>query len=106
MRVLLDECFPRSLRNDIAGHEVKTVAEMGWAGIKNGQLLQRAEREFDLFLTVDRNLEYQQNFQALSLAVMIVHTVSNDVATLRRLMPSVVAAIPEAKPGMVMHIGR
>jgi hypothetical protein len=46
---------------------------MGWAGIKNGQLLQRAEREFDLFLTVDRNLEYQQNFQAISLAVIIVH---------------------------------
>ncbi len=79
---------------------------MGWAGVKNGQLLRRAEREFDLFLTVDRNLEYQQNFRAHSLAVIIVHAVSNDVVTLRPLMSLVVAAIPEAKPGIVLHIGR
>jgi hypothetical protein len=59
MRVLLDECVPRALRNEIPDHEVKTVAEVGWAGVKNGELLELAAREFDLLLTVDRNLEYQ-----------------------------------------------
>jgi hypothetical protein len=53
MRVLLDECVPRGLRRELPGHEVKTVAEAGWAGVKNGELLQLAARQFDLFLTID-----------------------------------------------------
>jgi hypothetical protein len=73
MRVLLDECVPRALRNDLPGHEVKTVAELGWAGVKNGELLRRAAAAFDLLITVDRNLEYQQSFEGLSLAVIVVH---------------------------------
>ena len=60
MRVLLDECVPRALRNDLPGHEVKTVAELGWAGVRNGELLRRAAAAFDVLITVDRNLEYQQ----------------------------------------------
>ncbi len=104
MRVLLDECVPRALRRELPGHEVKTVAEAGWAGVKNGELLQLAARQFDLLLTVDRNLEYQQNFAGLALAVIVVHAPSNDVAVLRPLMPAVLAAISETKPGMVTHI--
>src|SRR5215471_21329219 len=101
MRVLLDECVPRALRKELLGHEVKTVAEAGWAGVKNGELLQLAARQFDLLLTVDRNLEYQQNFAGLALAVIVVHAPSNDVAVLRTLMPAVLAAISEAEPGNV-----
>src|SRR5215471_6480327 len=104
MRVLLDECVPRALRKELLGHEVKTVAEAGWAGVKNGELLQLAARQFDLLLTVDRNLEYQQNFAGLALAVIVVHAPSNDVAVLRPLMPAVLAAISGIKPGMVTHI--
>lgn len=105
MRVLLDECVPRALRNDIPGHEVKTVAEAGWAGVKNGELLGLAASRFDLLITVDRNLEYQQNFEGVSLAVIVVHAPSNDVAVLRPLMPAVLAAIPLAKAGVVTHVG-
>ena len=83
MRVLLDECVPRALRDDIPGHEVKTVAEAGWAGVKNGELLQLAAGQFDLLLTVDRSLEYQQNFEGVSLAVIVIHAPSNDVTVLR-----------------------
>src|SRR5882757_620401 len=104
MRVLLDECVPRALRKELPGHEVKTVAEAGWAGVKNGELLQLAASQFDLLLTVDRNLEYQQNFAGLALAVIVVHAPSNDVALLRPLMPAVLAAMSEIKPGMVTHI--
>jgi hypothetical protein len=104
MRVLLDECVPRALRKELLGHEVKTVAEVGWAGVKNGELLQLAATQFDLLLTVDRNLEYQQNFAGLALAVLVVHASSNDVAVLRPLMPAVLAAISETKPGLVTHV--
>jgi hypothetical protein len=104
MRVLLDECVPRTLRKELPGHEVKTVAEAGWAGVQNGELLQLAAKQFDLLLTVDRNLEYQQNFAGLALAVIVVHAPSNDIALLRPLMSAVLDAIPETKPGKVTHI--
>ena len=89
MRVLLDECVPRGLRQELTDHEVKTVAEMGWAGIKNGVLLRNAEKEFDVFLTVDRNLEYQQDVSSVALAVVLIHAQSNDIVVLRPLMPAV-----------------
>jgi hypothetical protein len=104
--VLLDECVPRALRRDIPGHEVKTVAEAGWAGVKNGELLRLAAAAFDLMITVDRNVEYQQSFDGLSLAVIVVHAPSNDIAVLRPLMPAVVAAIAQARAGVVTHVGK
>ena len=104
MRVLLDECVPRALRKELPGHEVKTVAEARWAGAKNGELLQLAAGQFDLLLTIDRSLEYQQNFAGVALAVIVVHAPSNDVAVLRPLMPAVLAALSEIKPGMVTHV--
>lgn len=104
MRVLLDECVPRALRADLPGHEVKTVAEAGWAGVKNGGLLQLAAKDFDVLLTVDRNLEYQQNFSGLVLAVIVMDAPSNDIVVLRPLMPAVLEAIPKAQPGVVTHV--
>ena len=104
MRVLLDECVPRALRRELAGHEVKTVGEAGWPGVKNGALLQLAAREFDVLLTVDRNLEYQQNFSGLKLAVVVIEAPSNDVAVLRPLMPAVREAISKAQPGVVTRV--
>jgi hypothetical protein len=61
MRLLLDECMPRRLKQELFGHDVSTVQEMGWAGIKNGALLQLASGSFDALLTVDQGIEYQQN---------------------------------------------
>ena len=65
MRVLLDECVNPRLKEAFPGHEVKTTAEQGWKGLRNGELLARAEREFEVFLTIDRNIEYQQNLRRL-----------------------------------------
>ncbi len=104
MRVLLDECFPRALRVELPGHEVTTVAEAGWAGVKNGALLQLAATRFEVLLTVDRNLEYQQNFSSLTIAVIVVDAPSNDVEILRPLMPKVLEALPKAKSGVVTHV--
>ncbi len=100
MRVLLDECVPRALRNTIPGHEVQTVAEVGWAGVKNGELLRLAAAAFDVLITVDRNLEYQQSFKDVSLAVIVIQAPSNDIIALRPLMPAVLDLIPQAKPGV------
>ena len=104
MRVLLDECVPRALRNDIPGHQVQTVAEVGWAGVKNGELLRRAATAFDVLITVDRNLEYQQSFKGVSLAVIVIDASSNDIIALRPLTPTVLELIPQAKPGVVTHV--
>lgn len=104
MRVLLDECVPRGLRKDLIGHEVKTVGEAGWAGVKNGALLQLAAKEFDVLLTVDRNLEYQQYFSVLAIAVIVIHAPSNDIVALRPLMPAVLEALPDVKAGVVTHV--
>ena len=104
MRVLLDECVPRGLRAELPGHEVKTVAEAGWTGAKNDTLLELAATQFDALLTVDRNLEYQQSFLGLTIAVIVVDVPSNDIAVLRPLMPGVLKALPNSKPGTVTHV--
>ena|ERR1700719_2667100 len=92
MHVLLDECVPKRLRTELTAHAVRTVAEMGWSGIKNGELLQKAASDFDCFLTVDRNLQFQQRIDALPLAVLI-QAVDNRIETLRPLMTAVRQAL-------------
>ena len=104
MRVRLDECVPRSLRRELPDHEVSTVAEAGWAGVKNGELLRLAARSFDAVVTVDRNLQYQQNLAGLEIAVVIVHASSNDATVLRPLMPAVREALAKAAPGKATHV--
>jgi hypothetical protein len=74
------------------------------AGVKNGELLRLAAAMFDLMITVDRNLEYQQSFEGLSLAVIILHAPSNDITALRPMMPAVLAAIAKTEAGAVTHI--
>ena len=104
MRVLLDECLPRRL----PGHEVHTVQGLGWAGTKNGALLRRAAADgfevFEVFVTVDRNLEHQQHVPDVALAVVALRARSNDVVDLEPLMPAVLAALPTLTPGRVTRI--
>jgi predicted nuclease of predicted toxin-antitoxin system len=71
MRVFLDECVDWRLSRDLVGHEVTTARRMGWASIENGELLALASQEFDVFVTVDRNLAFQQNLGALTIAVIV-----------------------------------
>jgi hypothetical protein len=72
MRVLLDNCAPRPLRAFLTGHEVKTAYEMGWASLMNGELLAAAENEFDLLISCDRNLRYQQNLTQRTIRLLIL----------------------------------
>ena len=93
MRVLLDECLPRKLKREVQADVVRTVPEMGWAGTKNGALLPLVEREFDVFLTNDQNLEHQQNLKQFDLAVVVLVAPTNDIEDLRPLMPAANEAI-------------
>ena len=105
MRVLLDECVDRRLAGDIQGHDVKTVPEAGWAALKNGDLLSRAQHEFDALVTTDRNLPFQQDLSRFSIAIIVLRAQSNRVADLRRLIPELLAALPVAKRGALTWVG-
>ena len=98
-KVLLDECVDRGLAQAVTGHEVKTVPEAGWASLKNGELLSRAQVEFDIFVTTDRNLMFQQNLPTFDIAVLVLSAKSNRLGDLLPLVPQIAAAIPSAKPG-------
>lgn len=104
MRVLLDECVPRRLRQELVSHEVRTVVEMGWAGIKGGPLLRYARAEFDIFLTVDQGIQFQQNLSGLGLAVIVLAAKSNDIDDLRPLMPEVRRTLEDFTPGQIVKI--
>lgn len=101
MRVLLDECLDRRLAKHIVGHEVMTVPQMGWAGIKNGDLLTRAQGQFDVFVTVDRNLFFQQNLPQFNISVMILQAATNRLNDLQPLMPKLLSVLPTVPKGQV-----
>ena len=105
MRVLIDECIDWRLARDIAGHEVKTARQMGWSTIKNGELLALAAEEFDVFVTVDRNLSFQQNLPIFAIAVIVLRAASNRLSDLRPLVPNLLASIPTAAHGVATYVG-
>ena len=99
MKVLLDECVDRRLARDLVGYEVSTVAQMGWAGCRNGHLLTLAVSRFDVLLTVDRNLSTQQNLSAYEIAVVVLRSHSNRLTDLRKLIPQLLVALLLAPKG-------
>jgi len=105
MRVLLDECVPRPLRWELTGHAVSTVAEMGWKGIENGELLALIRgAEFEAFVTVDQNLAYQQNLRSLGVGVVVLVARTNKLQDLQPLVPSLRKALGRLKPGELIRI--
>ena len=105
MRVLLDESLPRDLGKDLTGHEVRTVRQAGWAGLGNGNLLRRAVGQFDVLVTGDRNLEYQQNRADLPIPVVVLVAVSNRIESLRPLVPELLQILARIGPGQILHVG-
>jgi len=93
MRILFDHCVPRSLRRSLTGHQVKTTAECGWADFNNGDLLAKAALEFDVFLTVDQNIAFQQNLRSIPLSVVVLVATDNRVASLTPLIPALERAL-------------
>lgn len=84
----------------MVGHEVRTVQQEGWKGLTNGQLLQKADEQgFDVFVTADHNIEFQQNLKNSSLAFTVLQAPSNDLDDLLPLVPAILAAIDSVRPG-------
>jgi len=102
MKILLDECTPRVLKRLLTGFEVMTVQELGWAGIKNGALLQLADEQFDVLITSDQNVKYQQNLANTRLAVVQLPT--NQVPLVTTLAPKIQQTLNVIKTGQFIEI--
>ena len=105
MRILLDENFPVDFAKLLVGHEIATIHSLGWSGIKNGELLRRAQGICEVFVTLDRNLEFQQNIKVLPFGIVVVRARSNRVADLSPQIESILAAANRVLPGQVEKVG-
>ena len=105
MRILLDESLPRKLRLELPGHDAQTVQERGWSGLRNGALLRKASQEFQVLLTGDQNLEFQQNLTTLPIAVIVMVGVNNRIEILRPLISDVLETLGTIQPGQIIRIG-
>ncbi len=105
MKLLLDENLPHKLRTEIVGHDVVTVAYMGWAGVENGELLSRAASAgFDALISNDRGLEYEHNQTSLPLAVIVLLVPSNTIEDVRPLLPALQACLSALVPKTLTKI--
>ena len=105
MRVLLDEQLDHRLRHDFGPQfHVMTVAGRGWKGEKNGALLSLAAAEFDAFITMDRGIEYEQNWTAIDLAIVLVIAKTNRYADVKPLIPAIESALAKVAPGQLVRV--
>ena len=104
MRILLDENLNWRLERFLPGHEVKSVPRLGWAGLKNGKLLAKAQENFDVLITMDGSMASQQNLAKIRLAIIALRAPSNRLQDTSPLMPKVLALLPTLKPGRVVRV--
>ena len=105
MRVLLDECVPKALGRALIGHSTRTVPQQGWSGKKNGELLKLMSADgFEVLLTVDQGVRYQQNLRTAGVAVVVIVAASNDIADLLPMMPAVLSALSVIRPGDAIEV--
>ncbi len=100
--IILDENIPRKLRTRLSGYRVTTVPERGWGGVKNGRLIALIDGSYDVFVTADKNLRYQQNLDGRKIS--IIEVPFNDSAKLLPLAPEVLLAIEQSLPGSYIEI--
>ena len=99
MNILLDENLDWRLGRDLVGHVTSSVPLIGWAGIKNGQLLRRANEQFDVLVTMDKGIYHQQNLAGLTLIIVALRARSNRLTDTRPLMPDLLEVLAAASPG-------
>jgi predicted nuclease of predicted toxin-antitoxin system len=107
MNLLLDECVPRPLKSSLTveGHTCSTVPEAGLAGKTNGKLLVLAQRDFEVFVTLDKGIPYQQNLAGSAIAILIIRAGSSRLADILPHVPACIAALRTIKPGEIVRIG-
>jgi hypothetical protein len=104
MKILFDACCPRPLRKFLSPHEVTTAQELGWEGLKNGALLEKAQAQFDAMISTDSNIEYQQQLTNYSIALIVLRSVSGQVDELAELMPDCLKALEVVQPGQCLYL--
>ena len=102
MRVLFDTCVPRPLRKSLPGHDIKTAQEMGWDRLRNGDLIQMAEEAFDVLITSDQKLKYQQNLTSRKTGIIVLPT--NHLRAVLELAPKIAEALSKVSPGVLLEI--
>jgi predicted nuclease of predicted toxin-antitoxin system len=103
-RVLFDEDLPRQLRRDLTRFNIRTVQEQGWSSLKNGELLRTASLEFDVLLTADRNLQYQQNIPKFGIGLVVLALRDSRLPSIQSKLSEIEAAIVAVEPGTVIRI--
>src|ERR1041385_589310 len=105
MRILIDECLDWRLCRALSEHYCASVQQMHWGGLTNGTLLQKAQTEFDVFLTGDTNLSFQQNLTTYNIAVIVLEAQSTRLVDTVKLIPQILTILPKIQPGHVMRVG-
>ncbi|HEY6969577.1 MAG TPA: DUF5615 family PIN-like protein [Candidatus Angelobacter sp.] len=107
MKLLIDECAPRDLKLNLVKHgqECFTVQELGYSGKKNGELLLLAEGKFDVFVTLDKNLQYQQNLTGRKIAILLIRAKSNDMDDILPHLPACLVALQSIQSGQIIRVG-
>ena len=106
MRILIDESLPRQLVPLLVGHEARMVQAEGWSSVQNGELLRRAAAAgYDVFVTPDRKLEYQQHIPRVGVAVVVLRAYTNRIADIAPLVPALLQVLPSLRVGTVTHVG-
>jgi hypothetical protein len=103
-RVLFDEDVPRDLRRDLPEFSIRTVQEQSWSSLKNGELPRAASREFAVFVTADKNLQYQQNIPKFRIGVVVLASRDTRLPSLRSLLPEIRAAVTSVQPGTIVRV--
>ena len=107
MRILIDECIDERFRISLTGHDCQTARYAGLAGLENGELIKAGEiAGFDVFLTIDQGIEYQQNLKERKIAIVILRAKSSRLSDLLPLVPACLARIESIQPGQIASIGR
>ena len=107
MRLPLDECLPWRTKFLFAesGHECETVRDAGFSGKENGELIALAEKQFNVLITIDKNICYQQNIAGRNIAILIIRAASNDLDDIRPHVPQALAALRSIKLGQIVEVG-
>ena len=100
----MDECLPKKLKRELIGYTVFTVQEKGWSGVKNGELLHKGEKEFDVWVTADQNIEFQQNLSRFNIAIVVLVAPRNKLEVLLPLIPELREILKTIQPGQIAYI--
>jgi len=107
MNLLLDKCVPKTLKQSLCveGHICSTVPEAGFAGKSNGELLSLADPNFDVLITLDQGLQFQQNLRGRKISILVIRSKSNRLADILPQIPACLIALRAINPGELVQVG-